>query len=159
MTVKKTVQTLSLARGRNRHSYLRKVLSKVKTVADLEKSFVREIGVYLKQLFALKSSQILTIKAEVPIMNRRPDFVIHIPGIALIFLEYKTTLRKVKARKCYQDQTLDTFAKALFGISNSENCGDTMKMTSLLLVRNSSTRQNKLFCVKMINIAHQMILL
>ena len=137
-----------LKRGRNRHQYLRKVLSKVHCINDLENSFVSEIAVLLKSYFpSLQGSTKITIKAEVPILNRRPDFVILIQNIALILLEYKTSNTTLAIRKCYLKQTKDTVKNAKSFLSNDES-HRKIKLLSVLLIRNSSKKQNRVICIQ-----------
>ena len=137
-----------LKRGRNRHKYLRRALSKVKCIADMENSFVSELAIFLKSRFpSLQGSAKITIKAEVPILNRRPDFVILIPNIALILLEYKTSNRTLAVRKCYLTQTKDTIRKAKSFLSNDES-HKKIKLLSILLIRNASQKQNRVLCIQ-----------
>jgi hypothetical protein len=137
-----------LTRGRCRHSYLRKTLSKVSLVKDFDQTYVSELGQYLRKTFpTLRDDCKLYIKHEVTIQNRRPDFVIHIPNVALILLEYKTSNVTTKIRREYLTQVLDTFHKFRQSLCASEN-SNHIRLLSILLIRNSSTRQNKIVCVK-----------
>ncbi len=89
----------------------------------------------------------LYIKHEVTIQNRRPDFVIHVPNVALILLEYKTSNVTTKVRREYLTQVLDTYHKFRQSLCVSENSSH-IRLLSILLIRNSSSRQNKIVCVK-----------
>ena len=137
-----------LTRGRCRHSYLRKTLSKVSLVKDFDQTYVSELGQYLRKTFpTLRDDCKMYIKHEVTIQNRRPDFVIHVPNVALILLEYKTSNVTTKVRREYLTQVLDTFHKFQQSLGASENSSH-IRLLSILLIRNSSTRQNKIVCVK-----------
>jgi len=137
-----------LTRGRCRHSYLRKALNKVVCLKDFDQTYVSELGQYLRKIFpTLRDDCKMYIKDEVTIQNRRPDFVIHVPNVALILLEYKTSNVTTKLRRKYLTQVLDTFYKFQQSLRASEN-SNHIRLLSILLIRNSSTRQNKIVCVK-----------
>ena len=159
-----TQKTKFMKRGRNRHSYLANTLKGVKYLGDLRNTFVGDIALFLKEMFPnLSDSQRIVIKSEVPILNRRPDFILYISNVALILLEYKTSNCTNKIKPEYLKQVQDTFSNFCMTYVKSEhdqisdqNC---IKLLSLLLIRNSSTRKNKLVCVKRIDIPNQPFLL
>lgn len=151
-------QTTYLKRGRKRHSFLRRRLSKVKTLADLERTYIPEVSKYLQELFPTVNVRgRLFVKSEVSILNRRPDFVLYIPNVAIVLLEYKTSNVTLNVRQTYVKQTTDTMVK--FEQCHTEKTRirktDNIRLLSLLLIRNSSTRQNKLVCVKCEDIANR----
>ena len=135
-------------RGRCRHSYLRKALSKVACLKDFDQTYVSELGQYLRKTFpTLRDDCKLYIKHEVTIQNRRPDFVIHVPNVALILLEYKTSNVTTKVRREYLTQVLDTYHKFRQSLCANQNSSHICSL-SILFIRNSLTRQNKIVCVK-----------
>ena len=143
-------KTKFMTRGRYRHSYLQNVLKKVKYIGDLKKTFVCCISSFLKDVFPnISDSQRIFIKSEVPILNRRPDFILYIPNIALILLEYKTSNSSLKIKPEYLKQVRDTFTNFYITYClKSYSQQSKIKLLSLLLIRNSSNKQNKLVCVK-----------
>lgn len=152
-------QCTFLKRGRERHRYLRKVLDGVKCIDDLSKTYISELATYLiTQLPTVSVTKRIRIKAEIPILNRRPDFVIFIPGIALILLEYKTSNKTLKLRGSYLVQTKDTLKKmsAVLPDSSSNN---KIQLLSLLLIRNATTRKNRVICIKKQDIENRNIYL
>jgi hypothetical protein len=139
-----------LKRGRCRHSYLRKVLATVSCVRNLRYTYVAELGFYLKQTFpSLRDDTRIQIKHEVTISNRRPDFVIHIPNVAVVLLEYKTSNVSTTLRKAYLSQVVDTFHKfrQCLSATSTEN-SNHIRILCVLLIRNSTTRENRVVCVK-----------
>jgi len=111
-----------LTRGKCRHSYLRKAMNKVACLRDFDQTYVSELGLYLRKTFpTLRDDCKLYIKHEVTIQNRRPDFVIHVPNVALILLEYKTSNVTTKVRREYLTQVLDTYHKFRQSLCVSEN--------------------------------------
>ena len=148
---------LHLRRGLARHATLRKTLCAVKTLSDMKNSYVSELADHIEQLLPnISSHQSVNIKAEVPILNRRPDFLIHIPNKALILLEYKTSVQTLCIRSSYLKQTLDTFRKV--SLQNRRQGCDSMesiKLISLLLIRNPSSKQNRVICLKVTDIGNR----
>lgn len=143
--------TLFLRRGRNRHNFLRRVMSKVRTLSDLKKTFIHEVADYLRELFPhVNVKERLFVKSEVSILNRRPDFVLYIPNVVIILLEYKTSNVTVDVRQSYLKQTKDTMKKfkQCHIYQNERTESDKIKLISLLLIRNSSTKENRLLCLK-----------
>lgn len=143
--------TLFLRRGRNRHNFLRRVMSKVRTLSDLKKTFIHEVADYLRELFPhVNVKERLFVKSEVSILNRRPDFVLYIPNVVIILLEYKTSNVTVDVRQSYLKQTKDTMTKfeQCHIYQNERTESDKIKLISLLLIRNSSTKENRLLCLK-----------
>lgn len=139
-----------LAKGRRRHSELRRFFRTVKQLKDLDSVYTRELGDFIKRKFSnLNWKQKVTVKAEVSILNRRPDFVIFLPNVALILLEYKTTDSGVNVRSSYLKQICNTFSKFKMCTSymkNDNNC-NTIPLLSFLLIRNPSKNLNKLVCI------------
>jgi hypothetical protein len=139
-----------LVRGRRRHSELRRFFRKVKTLKDLDSVYTRELSDFIHKRFTtLNQRQKLIVKPEVTILNRRPDFVIFLPNVALILLEYKTTDKAIDVRSSYLKQTRDTFRKFELchaDVRDKSNSG-TIPLVSLLLIRNPSKKQNKLVCI------------
>lgn len=145
---KHTVRLSNLRKGRNRHTQLRKVLSKAKSLSDIGKTYVNEVSKMIHQLIPTMSyNQRLIVKAEVQILNRRPDFVIYIPDKALILLEYKTTNQTIRVRPEYVTQTSDTLRKFKINHLNENGSTQSMKLISLLLIRNQAKRLNKVVCL------------
>lgn len=142
-------QAIYLRRGRCRHSYLRKQLQSVSCIRDIEKTFVRELAVYLQERFPeVNYLQKVFVYPEVTISNRRTDFIISIPNVAIILLEYKTTEGELVIQKRYLTQTLDTFRKFKLQHMNDFSSNDNViYLMSILLIRNSRTRKNKLVLV------------
>lgn len=143
-------------KGRNRHSTLRRTLSKVNCLSDLKKTYIGEVvDVICKLIPNTVFQQKIVVRPEVPILNRRPDFVISIPDKALILLEYKTTDQIIRIRREYITQTSDTLRKFRCSFQNENNSTISMKLISLLLVRNSSKRLNKVFCLSVEDIGRR----
>jgi len=137
-----------LKTGQRRHAQLRKVLLKTKTLLDIQKTYVREIADLIIELLpSLSVQKRIIVKAEVPILNRRPDFVIYMPNEILILLEFKTTNQADVIRRGYIVQTCDTFRK--FKVQHTEKSDSlhSMKLISMLLVRNPKKRVNHAFCL------------
>ncbi len=101
-----------MRRGRSRHAYLRKQLCRVRTLADIDQTYVPELSACLKDNIPdLDGEHRLVIRAEVTVLNRRPDFVMYLPKKALVLVEYKTSSASLNIKKEHLDQTGDTFAK------------------------------------------------
>ena len=149
-----------LKRGRNRHKYLRTILSRVFNLNDLEKTFVGELAKYLRKTFPnIRPQQKIFIQPEVTVLNRRPDFVIYIPNVALVLLEYKTSNTTLNIRSSYLKQTRDTMKKMKNCLPSPDANESTIKLLSLLLIRNSTTRRNCVVCVGSRNIKNKNYLL
>lgn len=141
-------------RGRQRHAQLRKHFLRFTTIGDIQVSYVCELADIILQICPdATSSTRLIVKAEVPILNRRPDFVIYMPNKALILLEYKTTNKNVFCYKRHTHQIFDTMKnfKSCHQIEN--RLLGSMILASILLIRNPTKRVNNAICVSFEHIA------
>ena len=150
------MSSVSLRRGRNRHTYLRKILGSVKCLWDLEHTFVPEVAHFLRSRFPLVNDNTsIIVRSEVSILNRRPDFVIVIPDCAVVLLEYKTTTSILGVRRAQIRQVADTFHNFKLCFSRSDNDSGEIELVSLLLIRHSRQMKNKLICVRSEKIANR----
>lgn len=146
----------SLRRGRNRHSYLRNILKNVKCLWDLEQTFIPEVAHFLRSRFPLVNNNTnIFIRSEVSLLNRRPDFVIVIPDIVVVLLEYKTTTSILGVRREHIRQVGDTFHNFRSCFDRSDNNSRKIELVSLLLIRHSKLMKNKLICVRSKKIANR----
>ncbi len=138
-------KTQCMKRGRSRHAYLRKQLCRVHALADIDKTFVPELSACLRDNIPdVDDEHRVVVRAEVTVLNRRPDFVMYLPKKALVLVEYKTTsIGSLKIRQEHLDQTSDTFAKfrQCHQLDGDEN--KTMLLISILLMRTIIARKRK----------------